>query len=85
MRIKNKLGWPAHIAAAAVGIVRLGLSGVAMAGTAQAAAIPATCTFQTSTGNHLTAVDGGGRATDAIHTDATAVGSWEVFQIACTH
>src|SRR5437588_187687 len=34
----------------------------------------------TSDGTHwLTAVNGGGQATDAIHTDATAVGPWETF------
>ena len=38
--------------------------------------------IQTSNGtNFLTAVDGGGRATDAIHTDATSVGPWEEFKL----
>jgi hypothetical protein len=38
--------------------------------------------FQTSNGtNFLTAVNGGGRATDAIHTDATSVGPWEKFTL----
>ena len=36
----------------------------------------------TSDGTHwLTAVDGGGRATDAVHTDATSVGAWETFKL----
>ncbi len=29
----------------------------------------------------ITAVDGGGRTTNAIHTDATGIGSWEKFRI----
>src|SRR5947209_10149574 len=37
--------------------------------------------LHTSNGtNYLTAVNGGGRATDAIHTDATSVGPWETFR-----
>ena len=40
---------------------------------------PITCTFQTSNGHYLTAVGGGGRTTDVIHSDATRVGSWERF------
>jgi hypothetical protein len=37
--------------------------------------------IQTATGNYLTAVDGGGRTTDVIHTDATQIGSWERFRL----
>src|SRR5436305_862673 len=31
--------------------------------------------------NYLTAMGGGGKATDAIHTDATSVGPWERFTL----
>jgi hypothetical protein len=30
-------------------------------------------------------VGGDGRTTDAIHTDATRVGSWEKFTVSCGH
>jgi hypothetical protein len=45
------------------------------------------CALQTSNGNYVTAVDGGGwGATDAadaypIHTNATTIGAWETFTI----
>jgi hypothetical protein len=42
---------------------------------------PLTCTFQTSDGHFLTAVSGGGRTTDVIHTDATIPRSWETFKL----
>ena len=37
--------------------------------------------FQTQTGNFVTAVGGGGRTTDVIHTDATQVQAWEEFSL----
>lgn len=40
---------------------------------------PLTCSIQTITGNYLTAVGGGGRLNDVLHTDATRVGAWEKF------
>jgi hypothetical protein len=40
--------------------------------------------FQTSNGNFITAVDGGGLITDVLHTDAVSVGAWEQFRIAQT-
>ena len=40
---------------------------------------PITCSIQTNNGHFLTAVGGGGRTSDVIHTDATRVGSWEKF------
>ena len=39
--------------------------------------------IQTIDGHYLTAVGGGGRITDTIHSDATRVGSWEKFRVAC--
>jgi hypothetical protein len=42
---------------------------------------PITCAIQTVNGHYLTAVGGGGRTTDVIHTDATAIGTWEKFTL----
>lgn len=38
-----------------------------------------TCAFQTSNRHFLTAVGGGGRITNVIHTDATNIDAWEKF------
>jgi hypothetical protein len=51
---------------------------------ARAANAPMTCTIQTVNGQYLTAVGGGGRTTDVLHTDATRVGSWETFVLVDT-
>jgi hypothetical protein len=94
MNITSTLGRAAGVAAAAAGIVGLGLAGVASASTGSAAApspvrvtpavnAPTTCSIQTSNGHYLTAVGGGGRTTDTIHTDATRVGTWEEFHVTC--
>jgi hypothetical protein len=40
---------------------------------------PTTCSIQTSNGHYLTAVGGGGRTTDVIHSDATLLQAWEKF------
>lgn len=40
---------------------------------------PITCAVMTSNGHYLTAVGGGGRTSDVLHTDATQVGAWEKF------
>ena len=40
--------------------------------------------FETSGGNFITAVSGGGRTTDVIHTDALGIDVWEEFRIAPT-
>ncbi len=42
---------------------------------------PQTCSIQTYNGHYLTAVSGGGRTSDVLHTDATRVGSWEKFTL----
>ena len=49
-----------------------------------------TCGFgvydiQTVDGHYVTAVGGGGRTTDTIHTDTTRVGAWEKFTVSCGH
>ncbi|WP_327584736.1 hypothetical protein OHA25_54805 [Nonomuraea sp. NBC_00507] len=91
MSIKNTFGRAAGMMAAAVGIVGLSLPSVASASTAQPAAATAewrlpragdTCAFRTvKTGNYLTAVGGGGRTTDVLHTDATQIRAWEKFTL----
>lgn len=53
----------------------LGLNTVAHANIMQV-----TCTIQTVKGYYLTAVSGGGRIHDAIHSDAVRVGAWEKFK-----
>jgi hypothetical protein len=53
-------------------------------GTAQASLssnAPVTCTIQTNSGHYLTAVGGGGRVSDAIHSDATQAKAWEKFTL----
>jgi hypothetical protein len=42
---------------------------------------PQTCAIQTVNGHYLTAVGGGGRTTDVVHTDATRIGAWEKFTL----
>lgn len=41
----------------------------------------AVCAIQTYSGNYLTAVGGGGRITDVLHSDARQIGAWEKFTI----
>jgi hypothetical protein len=38
-------------------------------------------TIQTATGNYVTAVSGGGRTSDVLHTDATQAKDWERFRL----
>jgi hypothetical protein len=59
--------------------------GVGEYGHDSSARWPITCSLQTSNGYYLTAVGGGGRNTDVIHSDATRIGSWEQFRLNCTH
>src|SRR4051794_6369206 len=67
-----------------------GLAAVAAASAALVLAGPASaategpyfnCAFQTSNGHYLTAVGGGGRTSDVMHTDATRIQSWEKFTL----
>ncbi|MEV0383195.1 hypothetical protein [Nonomuraea sp. NPDC050643] len=76
----------AAVIAAAVVLTGLGMSGAASAQTAgpipRAVNGPVTCTLQTfNTGNFVTAVGGGGRTTDVVHTDATQALAWERFTL----
>jgi hypothetical protein len=63
-------------------VVAAGLAGMSTsnAGAAVAAA-PANCVIRTYTGDYVTAVGGGGRETDVLHTNATQIGSWERFAL----
>jgi hypothetical protein len=91
MSITSTLGRAAGVAAGAAGIAGLSLAGVASASTGPAGAAPSTvratppvnppdrCSIQASNGDYLTAVGGGDRTTDVIHTDATQVQAWEKF------
>jgi hypothetical protein len=42
---------------------------------------PIKCAIKTYNGRYLTAVGGGGRTTDVIHSDATRARSWETFTL----
>lgn len=73
----------AGIAAFAIAISAMGPAGIASASSLNPAAVngPVTCSIQTVNGHYVTAVGGGGRTTDVIHTDAVRVGSWELFTL----
>jgi hypothetical protein len=84
VKIKHALGRMTAIAAAAAGLAAVGLTGAASASTSSAAApaadIPfAVCTIQSFDGHYLSAVGGGGRTTDVIHSNATQASTWETF------
>jgi len=49
--------------------------------TANAQNAPLTCFIKTYSGHYLTAVGGGGRITDVIHSDATKALAWEKFTL----
>jgi hypothetical protein len=81
---KNNVRAAAAGIAAVVAIGATSLTGAAAAtpATPRVNAPPVTgCAFQTFTGNYVTAVDGGGRTTDVIHTDAPWIRSWEKFTL----
>jgi hypothetical protein len=42
---------------------------------------PIVCAMQTFNGHYLTAVGGGGRISDVIHSDATRIQAWEKFTL----
>ena len=72
MNLRRVLGAAGGLALAAAGVV-----GLDQPASAAAFATPTTCTIQTfNTGNFLTAVGGGGRTSDVIHSDATVARSW---------
>src|SRR6185503_16232199 len=83
MPFKNKI----RAAAAGVAAIVVTISAVGPAGAASANSIPLAsvvgpglrCSIRTHNGHYLTAVGGGGRTSDVIHTDAWQIGSWELF------
>lgn len=72
MNVKRTLA----AATAAAAVAGFGLPAVAEAQNA-----PITCAVRTYDGHYLTAVGGGGRTTDVLHTDATRVRAWERFTL----
>ncbi|MGZ3788950.1 MAG: fascin domain-containing protein, partial [Bacteriovorax sp.] len=53
-----------------------GFSSISLAANA-----PITCAIKTYNGHYLTAVGGGGRLSDVIHSDATSIKAWEKFTL----
>jgi hypothetical protein len=89
MSIRSRIAKAGGIAAA-VAAIGAGTAGVASAATAAPAVSPNTgavhgCVLETDNGHYLTAVDGGGLVTNAIHSDATRPSSWELFFLSCGH
>jgi len=71
---------------ASAGLAAPGLTGAASASTGPAAPldlINQACTIRAFDGHYLTAVGGGGRTTDVIHSNATQIQAWEEFYISC--
>ena len=77
--VAKKLSRTVGLALAVAGITGLSLAGTASATTTSSIAAGTTCAFQTSDGHYVTAVGGGGRTTDVIHSNATRVDTWEKF------
>src|SRR5690348_2193368 len=77
LKIRRRLAVVGVVLLAATGVV--GVSGPASAvGTFP---LPSGCFIHTSTGNYVTAVDGGGRTSDVIHTDAVEPRLPESFKV----
>lgn len=64
-------------------LLTLGLivSSFSFTNMASAKNAPTNCYIQTYNGRYLTAVGGGGRTTDVIHSDATQAKAWEKFTL----
>jgi hypothetical protein len=78
MNLRRALSMVGGLVLAAAGVV-----GLSLPATAQPPfRTPTTCHIQTfNTRNYLTAVGGGGRTSDVIHTNATVARSWENFTL----
>jgi hypothetical protein len=77
MNLKRTLGVVASLVLAGSGLVVL-----QRPAWAAPFALPTTCTIRTyNTNNYLTAVGGGGRTYDVIHSDATVAKAWERFTV----
>ncbi len=59
----------------------IGLFSLVIGTSTFAANAPVTCAIKTWNGHYLTAVGGGGRITDVIHSDAVRIRSWEKFTL----
>ncbi|MNT38113.1 hypothetical protein D3C72_1742960 [compost metagenome] len=59
----------------------LAISSICLSSISEACNGPIKCAFQTYNGRYVTAVGGGGRTTDVIHTDATQIRAWEKFTL----
>ncbi len=60
---------------------RLLVSALALGSVSYARNAPTNCYIQAYDGHYLTAVGGGGRTSDVIHTDAKQAKSWEKFTL----
>ncbi len=83
MTVRNKIFGMLAVGALAAAMNVVG-GGVAHAGTVRPLTDPNACSIQTVRGFYLTAVGGGGRITDVMHTDATRLQSWERFTLVYT-
>jgi len=86
MNLRRAFSVAAGLVFCAAGVIGLSQPASAVpsrpASAAATFATPTTCSIQTfNTRNFLTAVGGGGRTTDVIHTDATVARSWETFTL----
>jgi hypothetical protein len=76
VKVRNTMIGAALVCASTAAVTLVG-------GNAAQAAAPV-CSIQTSRGDYVTAVGGGGRTTDVMHTNATAFSSWERFALVYT-
>jgi hypothetical protein len=84
VNFKSRLGRVASIVGALIAVGVLSLAAVPSASAAapsQNLVPPRVCALGTVNGNYLTAVGGGGRTSDVLHTNATRVGAWEKFTL----
>ncbi len=84
MNVRQKVLGALAACALAVVAGAVGGAGTAYAAPRQAFTDPNTCAIQTVRGNYVTAVGGGGRDLDVMHTNATVFGSWERFTLVYT-
>jgi hypothetical protein len=80
MNIRTTLRRTAGVTVSVAAILGFGLSGVASADVIPPpTGATLSCAIQSNNGDFLTAVGGGGRTTDVIHTNATRISLWERF------
>src|SRR6184192_4055805 len=86
MNLRRAFSVAAGLVFCAAGVIGLSQPASAVPSRPASAALtfatPTTCSIQTfNTRNFLTAVGGGGRTSDVIHSDATVARSWEAFTL----